>query len=612
MGSKFKFLLLYFLSWVVFFDLMRLVFLCYHYDKTKTLSAGTIFSSFWHGLIMDLSVAAYILAPVCLFVLVSLFIPFFRRLLIYRVYTYIVLLIVSLLSFFDLEIYNQWGFRIDSTPLKFLSTPREAFASVSHLPLLLLFGIFIVVFLLLSFCFTRILKRIFFRPQQRRRIITGVLVLLFMGSLIIPIRGGFQLAPLNQSAVYFSTNTYANHTAVNATWNFLHSVASKGASGKNPYQYLSSERMQHITDSLFSGNSATQFLIRHSNTPVNVIVVIWESFTSKVVDTSFLEREVTPHFNRLRQDGIYFSNVYASGDRTNKGIPAILSGYPAMPNTTIIHSPSKSEKLQVLPALFKAKGYQTPFFYGGEPEFANIKSYLLHAGFDPIVGKDDFASKDMNSKWGAHDGVVMQRVMKDLLQVQQPFFATWLTLTSHEPFETPVPPVFTKKDNTSKFLNSLHYTDEVLNEFIEKCKQAPWWSNTVIIITGDHGHPLPEAGNKIDEFRTPMLWLGGALEQNGIVIDKVVSQLDLAATLSAQMDLPAGRFPYSKNVLDTASKPWAFFTFNDGFGFVNPGGRLVFDNVGKQPIAIEGKAGDREIEAGKALMDTVYSDFLKK
>ncbi len=372
------------------------------------------------------------------------------------------------------------------------------------------------------------------------------------------------------------------------------------------------ERVKEITDSLFSGVSTTEQLIRLSDTSTNVIFIIWESFTEKAIHASINNQEVTPQFNRLKNEGIYFSNVYASGDRTNKGIPAILSGYPAMPNTTIIHSPAKSEKLLVLSKLFKEKGYYTPFFYGGEPEFANIKSYLLHGGFDPIIGKNDFAAKDMNSKWGAHDGVVMNRVFEDLSKSKKPFFATWLTLTSHEPFETPVATVFAGSDNTTKFLNSLHYTDQVVSDFIDKCSKEPWWNNTIIIITGDHGHPLPENGNKADDFRTPMLWIGGALNKKGIIIDKIVSQFDIAETLAKQVGLSEAKFPFSKNVLDPASKSWAFFTFNDGFGFVDSTGRLVFDNVGKLPIQQEGGAGATETEAGKAMMQRVYDDFLKK
>jgi phosphoglycerol transferase MdoB-like AlkP superfamily enzyme len=613
MTAKFKFLLIYFLSWVIFFDLMRIVFLVYHSGKTKHLSFNTIISSFWYGLRMDLSVAAYIIAPVCLFVLLSLGIHFFRRLLIYRIYTFIVLLLIALISFFDLEIYNQWGFRIDATPIKFLSAPREAFASISHLPLVFLSIIFIVCYGLFFFCFKYILRRIFFQQQNKYKIVTAVLLLVFMGCLIIPIRGGFQLAPLNQSSVYFSTSNYANHAAINASWNFLHSLVSKGVLKKNPYQYLSAQRAKAITDSLYSNASATEQVINFSSgSTINVIVIIWESFTEKALHISIDNKQVTPQFNRLKQQGIYFSNVYASGDRTNKGLPAILSGYPAMPNTTIIHSPGKSEKLSVLSRMFKEKGYYTPFFYGGEPEFANIKSYLLHGGFDPIIGKNDFAAKDMNSKWGAHDGVVMNRVFEDLNKSTKPFFATWLTLTSHEPFETPVSAAFKRNDNTTKFLNSLHYTDQVVSDFINLCSQQSWWNNTIVIITGDHGHLLPESNNRAEDFRTPMLWIGGALNKKGIVVDRVISQLDIAATLSKQAGLNSGAFPFSKNVFDSSSKAWAFFSFNDGFGFVNSSGRLVYDNVGKLPILWEGKAGTKETEAGKAMMQHVYDDFLKK
>lgn len=613
MASKFKFLLLYFISWVLLFELMRGVFMLYHLDKTSQLSFGTILSAMWYGLRMDLSVAAYILAPVCLFVLLSLLIPFFGRSLIYRIYTFLVLLLIFLISFADLEIYAQWGFRIDTTPLKFLSTPREALASISHLPLFWFAFGFIAVLALFYIGFNKIIKRIFFNQQSRYRVVTAVLILLFMGTLIIPIRGGFQLAPLNQSSVYFSTNNYANHAAINASWNFLHSLVSRGSSGKNPYQYLTPERVKAITDSLYAGTGGAGRIIHNaSDKPVNIIFIIWESFTEKVLDLAINKTEVTPHFNRLRNEGVFFSNVYSSGDRTNKGVPAILSGYPAMPNTTIIHSPGKSQKIQVLSKLFKEKGYSTPFFYGGEPEFANIKSYLLYGGFDPIIGKDDFDSGDMNSKWGAHDGVVMKRVIADINKTKQPFFATWLTLTSHEPFETPVVPVFEEKDNTAKFLNSMHYTDEVVNDFINECRKQPWWDNTILIITGDHGHPLPESSNKANDFRIPMLWMGGAVEKSGVVIDKVVSQLDIATTLTKQLGIPGNEFPFSKNMMDSTGRQWAFFTFNNGFGYIDATGALVYDNVGKQPIRKDGNVGEGQIEAGKALMQWVYEDFITR
>ncbi|MET0394155.1 MAG: sulfatase-like hydrolase/transferase [Chitinophagaceae bacterium] len=612
MAARFKFLFFYFLSWVVFFELLRALFLVYHRAKTATLSFSTILAAFTHGLRMDLSMAAYILMPVCLVVLLSLVIPFFRRSLFYHIYTAVILFVVLLVALCDLEIYNAWGFRIDATPLLFLASPKEALASVSHLPLFWILLGFLACFFVLLLVFRRVLRRIFFRSPQSRPVVTGLLLLGLMAALVIPIRGGLQLAPLNQSSVYFSTNNYANHAAINAPWNLLHSLFSKGISGKNPYQYIAEPRRQTVMDSLYRGGGTQQQLTDFASAPVNVIVVIWESFTEKATHSIINNTPVTPRFNGLKQEGIYFSNVYACGDRTNKGVPAILSGYPSMPNTTVIHSPGKSAKLKVLSQVFKEKGYVTPFFYGGEPEFANIKSYLLHGGFDPIVGKDDFAAKDMNSKWGAHDGVVMQRVVSDLNRSAKPFFAVWLTLSSHEPFEAPVTPVFNGNDMTSKFLNSLHYADAAVGDLVEQCSRQPWWSNTLLIITGDHGHRLPETGHQADDFRIPMLWLGGALQQKGVVIDKVMSQADIAATLLKQAGLPANDFPFSKNTLDPAVQPWAFFCFNDGFGFVNQYGRLVFDNVGKQPISQEGIVNPALTESGKVMQQSTYADFLKK
>lgn len=612
MAAKFKFILLYFLSWVIFFDLMRLVFFLYHFGKTKQLPFHTILGSFCYGLRMDLSVAAYITAPVCLFVLLSLWLRFFKRLPVYKIYTLVILLLVSVICLADLELYTAWGVRLDMTPLQFLVTPKEAYASVSHIPLFFVAVIFLAAYGLFYFCFTYMLRRIFFQEQHHYKIHTAVLLLLFTGAMIIPIRGGLQQVPLNQSSVYFSTHNYANQAAINPAWNLLHSAMSKGNSGHNPYIYLGEATAKTLVDSLYKSAPATDIMIRSSGAPVNVLVVVWESFTEKALHVSINNQEVTPQFNRLRKEGIYFSNFYASGDRTYKGLPAIFSGYPAMPNTTIIHSPSKSLKLEVLPKLFRERGYATPFFYGGEPEFANIKSYLLQGGFDPIVGKNDFDEKDMNSKWGAHDGVVMKRVLEDLDKETKPFFAAWLTLTSHEPFETPVPVVFKGTDIKTKFLNSIRYTDQVIGEFIDSCSRQPWWNNTVVIITGDHGHLLPETGHRADDFRTPMLWLGGALNRKGIVVDKTVSQLDIAATLAAQFGLDQTKFPFSKNVFDPFTKPWAFFTFNDGFGFVDSSGRLVYDNIGQRPIEREGNSGAPQIRAGKAMMETVYDDFLKK
>lgn len=611
MFRRLLFLLFYWAIWIVFFQLARGVFLVYHLAQTRQLPLETSLLSFLYGLRMDLSMATYILAPVCLFVLASVFIPFFRRSIIYKVYSYLVLFAVLLIVVADLEIYDAWGTRLDATPLKYLTTPKEVWASISHLPVFFILFIFLVIYVGFCLVYGILINKISIYLQgERRRLISGLAILVFTAFLIVPMRGGLQLAPINQSSVYFSTSNFANLAAINAPWNFVHGLTNRTGDTKNPYPYMEPVVASRVVDSLYLQSGVCERVL-NTDTP-NVIFIIWESFTDKATHLTVGGKEVTPGFNALKNEGIYFSRMYASGDRTDKGLSAVLSGYPALPQTSILRTPAKASRLAYLGKIFKERGYGTSFYYGGETEFANIKSYILSGGYDAFTDVGSFSSKDKNSKWGAHDGVVANKVLADLRGVKQPFFTTWLTLSSHEPFETPTPAVFKGDNLTTKFLNSINYTDAVVTNFIQQCKKQEWWNKSLVVIVGDHGHIFPETGKRTDDFTTPMLWLGGAVDRSGLVIDKVVSQLDIAATLSKQVGANEKLFPFSKNIFDSTYQEWAFFTFNNGFGLVQRDRVLVFDNVGKQYILKEGAVSGEDLKKGKALQQATYQDFIDR
>ena len=563
---------------------------------------------------MDLSMAAYLTILVCLFAIAALFIPFFRRKYIYFIYTGIILFIQLLLVIADSESYKAWGTRLDSTLLKYLSSPREAWASVSHLPVVWILLGLVLIFLLIFWVFRKtISKSIVLLLNNKHRFVQALLLLLFTVSLIVPIRGGFQLAPINQSSVYFCNDQYANNAAVNASWNFMHSVTKMKYLNKDLYKYMEETEADSVVKSLFETESKNEQVINDSGfTKPDVIVIIWESFTEKALYKNVDGKPVIKFFPELIKEGIYFSNCYSSGDRTDKGLGAVLSSYPALPKESIVNYPEKTAKLPGLGSLFFENGYTTQFYYGGEPEFMNIKSYLNAQKFQQLITKEKFSDADMNSKWGAHDDVVMKKLTRDISKMKQPFFTTWLTLSSHEPFETPVPTVFNGNDKETKFLNSLHYTDSVVYSFINELKKMPAWQNTIVIISADHGHYLPITGKRADDYRIPVLWLGGALAKQNVVIDKTVNQLDMAGSLAQQLHFKTDLFPFGKNVFDSTSKHWAFFTYNDGIGFVTDSSRTLFDNAGKRIVFEEGKSDTGHERIAKALMQKVYSDFLKR
>lgn len=608
MFSRAWFIIRYWLGWIIFFQVARLVFLAVNFSATQSAGIRNFFGSLWYGLRMDISMAAYFSIPVALLVMISIFARPLRNISIYTGYTAVLLFFVLLLLFADAGLYKEWGIRADDSFLKYLKSPKEAWASISHLPVFAILLLFIVLYAATIYVANKGIRGM--RISLQRETSAGasfIVALIVTASLIIPLRGGLQLAPINQSSVYFSLNHFSNLAAVNPIWNFAHSLQHPGGPGKNPFIRLPEATAARSVDSLYrqSHIPATVF----GNKP-NIIIIAWESFTSKVIDLKKNGVEVTPGFNVLRKEGIYFSNIYATGDRTDKGIVGILSGYPSQPTTSIVKVPNKAASLPMLGKHFKAAGYNTAFYYGGELEFANMKAYLLAGGFDHFTSVNDFSKADQNSKWGAHDGVVQQKLLKDISVASQPFFYTWLTLSSHEPFETPEKIVIEGNDAASKFLNSLHYTDKVITAFIDHCKKQPWWNNTVVAIIADHGHPLPEAGEKLKNFHIPLLILGGGVRP--ALVDKIASQTDLAATLLGGAGMGYADFKWSRNLLDSTAASWGYFAFNNGFGFVNSTGSYVSDNIGQRPIEYKGKDTLALKTAGQALQQLSFADYLKR
>lgn len=613
MRERIQFLFIYFGFWVVYFLCARVVFLAYHIDETKLLTLETLAGIFWNGIRMDMSMAGYLSIIPFLWVSFSNFIKksVFETSLFS--YTLILVFVITFLIVVDLEVYNVWDYRLDATPLRYLNTPREAWASVRSSPMFRLFISYIILLIIASYFVYRIIanKINSWNFTKKWRFIPWALLL--TASLIIPIRGGLGKSPMNQSTVYFSENNFANISAVNACWNFFNSLTNRAYNKVNPYAYLPKDEIEKAMKELFQTKGNATPILNESTTPPNVLIVVWESFTEKVVDQYRDSVEITPNFNRLKHEGLYFPNTYASGDRTDKGLVAILSGYPAQPTQSIIDEPGKTEKLPILTKDFQKHRYRGEFYYGGETEFANIKSYLFTADFDQITDLNDFNDELLNTQPDVQDENIFNRFLEDhQSEHKDPFFATILTISSHEPFDVPGDTaVISGDDEVSLFLNALHYTDKEFGKFIEAARKQKWWDNTLVIVLGDHGHRLPETGNKADNFKIPMLWTGGAVAGKQ-TIDRIVSQTSVARSLLESLSFDASDYHWSRNIFRPEEKQWAYFSFNDGFGFIEPNKVLLFDNVGKREINSSGEIGEKDLNFAKALQQKSFQDYLDK
>ena len=600
---------------MVYFVFARLFFLVYYFERTKELDFYTIIKTFLYGLQLDASFTAYISFIPFLLVIFSTFINPKIIVKVIRWYTIPVLIFISLMLMIDAGLYQAWGIRLDSSLLAYLNTPQLMVSSASTFQLV--FGVF--AWWLITFLFIKLYNKIHQRNNEKLNFGSWLeipLFLLITAALIIPVRGGFQTIPVNQSNVYFSDKMFANHAAVNFIWNFFNTLTFE-TDGKNPYKYFDDETAIHIINKtrnkLLYSNSTDSIL---TTSKPNVILILWESLSAKVVGSLGGEPNVTPNLNSLSKEGVLFTNFYANGDRTDKGIPAILSGYYPLPFKRIMRMPNKTRSLPMLPKKMIDLGYKTSFYYGGDLNFGNMNTYIRNAGITDIIDGSEFDKKDWNSKWGAYDDVFMKRFAKDLSTKQsEPFFKIALTLTSHEPYEIKGEYVFGNDTEDNKFRSAHHYTDQVIGDFIAFAKQQDWYKNTLIVIMADHGHSSPKHKGPYfspKKFRIPMLWLGGALNKNIKEINTIASQVDFPYTLLDLLKADNKDFIFSKNIFNTSDEQFAHYTFNKGFGTLTKNGLFLYDYTSEKPILETGKNTTKLDSLGKAITQNSYSDFLKR
>ena len=617
MLKRLRLALVIYLFWVGFFLLARVGFLVYHRFGAGTVGPRATIGIFAAGLRLDLSAAAYLSAVPLVLLALSTYRPL-QRIATWSLTWWLGLGVIAmtLLVVADLELALRWGRRIDATVIQYLATPAEAWASAGASPLLWL-GVCALAVVSGSL---RLLRRMVSQPLATLpsgHWLTPLPGIAILGLLFIAARGGIQTWPLTASSAYHSTIAFANLAAQNAAWGFFDSIYRRTYDRTNPFHSMADSTATGIIAEAHRESGPRRPAPVRLAKP-NVLLIIWESASARAFGSLGGVSGVTPHFDSLAKTGILFRRFYAAGDRTDKGIAASLSGFPGIPRGSVLTVPSKTRSLPFVSAQFRSAGYATSFYYGGELEFASLQAYLVSANFDRVVGKEEFPRVSRNSKWGAHDGVVARRLLDDLNQTTTPFLSVWLTLSSHEPFETPVPVTISGTDWQSRFFNSLAYTDQVLGNLLASASQEPWWNNTLVVIVADHGKrlvPLDGATPNLTpdgEYRIPMLWVGGALTRRDSIVDEIGSQLDIAPTL---VDLIGGNpaaFGYGRSLLRTVAQPHAYYGFDEGFGIVTDSGAIVYDRRANRIAWQQGRPTGPDFRLGRALLQQSYQEYLDR
>jgi len=607
--------------WLIFFLLCRVAFLGYHASKLSGFSPATVAGIFGYGAYIDLSSSCYLLVLPYLLWVAHRFAPFALAGRLLKLYTLCCVALVSLITVADLHAYREYGAKLNAQTVAYLRYPKEALASVSSSPLLLLFslvGLLIVAGTLLYGVLCRELLGGRGGSSPGARCLRASLGLLFAALIFLGIRGSVGVAPMNPSFAFFSSEQFANHAALNASWNLMYDIKYYFRHQGNSFVYLPDAEVKARTDRLFGrGTPVDTERILTTSRP-NVVVFILESWTADVIGALGAEKGIAPFFDELAGAGLLFTDFYANGNRSSFGIPAVLAGYPSNPEGSVLNHPLKMDRLPTLGGVLGKAGYATQFHYGGDDRFDDMHAFIVHSGFQKVVDREAFDKKDMNSKWGAQDHVVFKRVIDDLRGERTPFFSALFTLSSHEPFEVPMETVYRGSDGPSLFKNAVHYSDLSLRGFFQQARRESWYKNTLFVFVADHGHTLPLNRNNFEpaRYHIPLLFYGEVLkpQYRGARRSTIGSQSDIAATLLAQLGLSSDQFLWSNDLLNRRRNDYAYYNFNTGFALRTPEQTTVFDNVSKQVILragpVQGAARDAELlKDTQAYMQYLYGRY---
>jgi len=605
-----------FIFWLLFFAVNRAIFLLYYNHLVALESPGfeEVLTGFWYALRLDVSTASYLLIlPFFLLLLGSLINSRIFDVL-NKVYTAIMILAYTLITTTELGIYAEWKTKLHYKALHYLSNPDEVYNSASTWQFIWLVIIFLVISVISFLAYNRLVYR---KTLSVKRNFAGSLVFLVIAPalLFLGIRGGIQEIPITQSQSFYCNHNILNLAAVNSGYSFTFSMMENYRFMKeNPYQFYDDDEALALVNGIHDAKKDTTINVLNTKRP-NIVILLLESWSADLIHSLGGEEGITPEFEKLARDGILFTHLYASGNRSEQAMSAIFGGFPATPITAITHNLDKVVQLPSLPEKLKDEQYHTSFFFGGHLMYGGIKSYLSIAGFEEMIEIYDLPDSLPVGKLGVHDEYLFDYQIAELDHIRQPFLSVIFSMSTHSPYDQPMEKVLDWGGSENEYINSAYYTDRCLRDYFIKASQKEWYDSTLFIIVADHSHnsyrhwPVTSP-----QYRhIPMLFYGNVIkeEMKGTEVTRLSSQTDIPVTLLKQMGLDTKEFTWSQNLFNPYAPEFVFYEATNGLGWMRNSGHFVWHkSYGYLEMEIPEPEKDSLVKEGKSYLQVLFREFM--
>ncbi len=602
------------LFWLLVFQFERLLFSIHNWDKFDGIGFGEYLGAYFYSFRLDIASAAILSGVPLLFLLFATFFPqrLFRRLFVITLFAEVIL--VACIHAGEINAYTEWNHKLTSRVFTHLANPDEVVRTADWS---MTIWFFLYAFLEVFFGW-RMLRWLFRKVYGENRLhtvlrtilavttyaVTGLLFFIFA-------RGGLQQIPINIDAAYYSQHYVSNDLSVNSFYFFSKSFLLYRRGDIDVYMpKIDPKQAEERTKELLACPQPNDAQIL-SNTRPNLVFIILESWSANAIGCLSEQEQTTPNFDRLAKEGLLFTNFYATGGTSEIGNASIFSGYPALPEISLSMQPDKHRKLPALNQDLEGWGYSTNYVFSGDLKYGNIGGFFTDHGFDVVLDEKDFPSGLPRGKLNFYDEDLYDFLIDRMNRTPQPFLHCAFTGSTHSPYDHPKKGFTKHSGEEGAFLNSVGYADQALADFLEKCKEQPWFENTLFVFVADHGHatPIELSSANSDYYRIPLLFWGPVLKESwrGKEVDQLGCQTDIPATLLKQMNGDLSRYPWSRDLLNASCHEFVLHTIQRGYGFVTPRGNMTYQMDTKRYI--QNSLPDSDIEDCHRFLLTLYRNF---
>lgn len=576
-------LIVMFLTGLVFLSLTRLGLVIWKWERVQ--ATGELCQILLQGVRVDvIQLGLLVLIPVLLSPVLATH-KFFN---VWRSFTFWwVLLSLVLLVFLEAATPGfilEYDVRPNRIFVEYLKYPHEVFGMLwQGFKVELFFGLLmtVIAFALVA----RLLKP--WRQAEAKWANPAVWLVwpLMLVLTVLGIRSTLTHRPANPALFAITQDSMVNSLILNSTYSVFYAAYSLQHEAKSSaiYGKLPREKIFALTGAQDADIPTLTTLVPSvtRDKPLNLVILLQESLGAGFVE-SLGGKPVTPNLEKLKEEGIWFTHLYATGTRSVRGIEAVVTGFQPTPSDSTVKLDLSQKNFFTLASLLSKRGYLTEFIYGGEAHFDNMRSFFMGNGFQQITDQPDFKNPVFVASWGASDEDLLNKTHEQLMAHHasgKPFFTLAFSSSNHAPFEFPDGRIELYEQPKATDNNAVKYADYAIGEFIKKAKASPYWNDTVFLIVADHD--IRVRGDSlvpIEHFHIPALILGGAVQAK--TVDAIASQIDLPVTVLSLMGIET-QHPMTGHDLSNVSADYrgrAMMQYNYNFGWMEQLGPEAAEN----------------------------------